>query len=109
MVHRFSKRKVETIWGDVMEEKKINFLRMKLHKERDVVIGYYDVTKQQIRYMLSDILNKPMEECHIKDLNYEEICKSFDFLRALIKGARNGEGRRIPKTVRKYKEYRKTA
>lgn len=90
-----------------MEEEKIKFLKMKLANERDVVIGYYNVTKEQIRNMLSEILNKPVEKCYIRELDYEEICKAFGFFRALIKGARNGEGRRIPKSVTKFKRYGK--
>lgn len=90
-----------------MEEEKIYFLRMKLHNERDVILSYYNISKEQIRYMLSEVLNKPVEKCKIKYLNYDEICKSFDFFRTLIKGARNDGGKRVPKTIKNYKQYGK--
>lgn len=84
---------------------RLNFLKLKLHNERDFVVGYYNITKEQVRYMFSDILKKPCKECHISKLNYEEICKCFEVLRALVLAARKGEGRRIPKTVTKPKKY----
>lgn len=86
-------------------ENKLNFLRLKLHNEKEFIRGYYKLSKQQIRYLFSDILHKPYNKCYLKDLNYEEICICFNVLRAMVLAARNGQGRRIPKTITKYKQY----
>lgn len=88
-------------------ESKLNFLRLKLHNERDFVMGYYNITKDQVRYIFSDILHKPYKECHLTDLNYKDLCTCFDVLRSLILAARKGAGRRIPKSINKYKQYGK--
>lgn len=87
------------------QEQNINFLRLKLHNERDFICGYFNISKKQVRFMFSDLLQKPESQCHISSLNYEEICSCFDFIRHLTLGARNGEGRRLPKTITKFKQY----
>ena len=87
------------------QDHNINFLRLKLHNERDFICGYFNITKQQVRFMISDLLDKPESQCHISKLNYEEICSCFEFIRHITLGARNGKGRRLPKTVTKFKQY----
>lgn len=86
-------------------ENKLNFLRLKLHNEREFIRGYYKLSKQQIRYLFSDILHKPYNKCYLKDLNYEEICICFNVLRAMVLATRKEQGRRIPKIITKYKQY----
>ena len=65
-------------------ENKLKFLRLKLRNEREFIRGYYKLSKQQIRYLFSDILHKPYNKCHLKDLNYDEICICFNVLRAMV-------------------------
>lgn len=62
MVYRFSKRKVETVWGDVMDKEDIEKLKKKLLKRFDdeerthcvicgKVIARYDIENSKFEYV----------------------------------------------------------